>query len=145
MHPTHLLWHAAGQPAYPQTDSGACRICGESSAGLSFDAWVRDTFTNHDALRPGAVICHVCQFAFAQDSALLAERTGKDKPQRMQNYSHIVADGVCPRSHAQHGQSQSGAPRRLRPTALRGRRGSSLRLPQIVPNPDNPVSLRNYA
>src|SRR5690606_766853 len=92
-HPTHILWQAAGAPAYPQNMAGLCRICGEPSAGVSFDGWVRDTFTNHDILLPGDIICHICQFAFDQAQPELTRRTGKDKPQRMQNYSHIVLRG----------------------------------------------------
>lgn len=53
-------------------------------------AWVRDTFTDHDKLQPGAIICHACQFAFAESSDELALLVGKDKPQRMRNYSHFV-------------------------------------------------------
>lgn len=91
---THILYGAATPPSSPQSSTGICRICGaEDAPGIAFDAWVRDTFTNHDQLRPGDVICEVCQFSFAQSSEFLAARVGKDKPQRMQNYSHIVLRG----------------------------------------------------
>lgn len=93
MHATHILYQAAQPPKGEVSHTGTCRICGEQAQGVPFAAWVRDTFTNHDQLRPGDIICHICQFAFVQDSSLLQERTGKDKPQRMQNYSHIVLRG----------------------------------------------------
>jgi len=94
MHATHILYQAAKPPAIPAPDRGACRICGDvDTTGTRFDKWVADTFTNHDQLRPGEIICHICQFAFAQGSELLAAKTGKDKPQKMQNYSHIVLHG----------------------------------------------------
>lgn len=93
MNATRILYQAAGSPPATLTHHGACRMCGGDGDGIAFDAWVRDTFTNHDQLLPGDIICGPCQFAFAQDSRLLQERTGKDKPQRMQNYSHVVLRG----------------------------------------------------
>lgn len=93
MHATHILWHAAGQPQYPAGTPGLCRVCGEQSRGVSFAAWVADTFTNYDGIGPGDILCHICQFAFAQRDPELTRRTGKDKLQRMQNYSHIVCNG----------------------------------------------------
>lgn len=77
MHATHILWHAAGQPEYPQEQPGICRICGEQSAGVAFHAWVRDTFTNHDDLQPGDIICSECLFLFDQGSILLAKKVEK--------------------------------------------------------------------
>jgi hypothetical protein len=67
-----------------------CRICGQPGEGQSFQKWVRDTFTNWDLLHPGEIICEACAFWFEQRSAELQARMGKDKPQRMQNYSHFV-------------------------------------------------------
>jgi hypothetical protein len=72
--------------------TGTCRICGQDGTGMPFGEWVRDTFTDHDKLRPGEIICHACQFLFAEASELLAQRVGKDKPQRMRNYSHLVVN-----------------------------------------------------
>lgn len=95
MHATHILYNAAQPPTKEQSQQGDCRICGAHDVmGLPFLKWVPDTFTNHDQLRPGDIICGVCQFAFAQGSEFLAQRAGKDKPQKMQNYSHIVCGGV---------------------------------------------------
>lgn len=73
--------------------AGICRICGSVGTGQSFDDWVRDTFTNYDLLHPGEIICEDCQFWFVQKSVDLQQRMGKDKPQKMQNYSHFVIGG----------------------------------------------------
>lgn len=93
MHATHILYHAATPPPMPYSHTGVCRICGDTEQGIPFAKWVADTFTNHDQLLPGDIICAICQFAFAQGSDHLAARAGKDKPQKMQNYSHIVLHG----------------------------------------------------
>jgi hypothetical protein len=61
--------------------------------GLSFDGWVKDTFTDHDKLKPGEIICSDCGFWFEEQSQELAVITGKDKPQKMRNYSHFVIAG----------------------------------------------------
>ena len=95
----HLLYYAAGAPSYPADTHGMCRICGEDTHGVQFSAWVRDTFTNHDKLRPGTILCPACQFLFDESSTLLQAQTGRDKPQRMRTYSHLVHDGVW---HALH-------------------------------------------
>lgn len=70
-----------------------CAICGNDSQGTPFDDWVRDTFTNFDRLQPGEIICDDCKFWFEQKSEELQLRMGKDKPQKMQNYSHFIVDG----------------------------------------------------
>ena len=70
-----------------------CRICGQPGEGQPFTDWVRDTFTNHDALYPGSIICDACAFWFDQRSERLMQLMGKDKPQKMQNYCHFVVDG----------------------------------------------------
>lgn len=90
---TGLIHRVAGSPARPGSSTGVCRACGAEGIGLPFCDWVRDTFNDHDKLRPGAIICHACLFCFEEASTLLAERTGKDKPQRMRNYSHFVING----------------------------------------------------
>jgi len=88
-----ILWNAAGQPGSDGGEKGICRICGQNGIGLPFSAWVRDTFTDWDKILPGEIICHACQFIFAESSEILAARVGKDKPQRMRNYSHFVVGG----------------------------------------------------
>lgn len=70
-----------------------CRICGQPGSGIDFDKWVRPTFTNWDLLHPGNIICDSCLFWFDQRSTELQVRMGKDKPQRMQNYSHFIVAG----------------------------------------------------
>ena len=99
------LWTIAGKPAMPGNGVGRCRVCGLDSVGLSFDDWVRPTFTDHDKLQPGDIICYACQFLFVESSELLRQKTGKDKPQRMRNYSHIVkADEWHPLSKGEKAQ-----------------------------------------
>ena len=73
--------------------TGTCRICGLETEGLLFNDWVRKTFTNFDQLVEGTIICHDCLFWFDESSAELAAKMGKDKPQRMRNYSHFVVGG----------------------------------------------------
>lgn len=90
---THILWKAAGRPGGDGCQNGVCRVCGQTGVGLSFTDWVRDTFTDLDKVVPGEIICHACQFAFSEASDLLALRVGKDRPQRMRNYSHFVVRG----------------------------------------------------
>jgi len=90
---TRILWQAADNPIGEGEINGACRVCGQQGAGLPFGDWVRPTFTDWDKLLPGDILCHACQFSFAERSELLAERVGKDKLQRMRNYSHFVVDG----------------------------------------------------
>jgi len=72
---------------------GTCCVCGADGIGLPFRDWVRDTFTDWDKLQAGNIICQACQFAFCETSELLAARVGKDRPQRMRNYSHFVVSG----------------------------------------------------
>lgn len=91
---SHLLYIAAGSPVYPANAPGMCRVCGTEASGVRFSAWVRDTFTDHDKLKPGEIICQACQFSFAEASELLAQRVGKENPQRMRNYSHFVVAGA---------------------------------------------------
>jgi hypothetical protein len=97
---TQILHAAAGAPDYPATHAGDCRLCGaRSTTGIPFAAWVKPTFTNFDMLRPGELICTACQFSVDDNSTLLQARMGKDKPQRMRNYSHFVVDGAWQPMH----------------------------------------------
>lgn len=89
-----IIYHAAGAPPMAGGTSGACRMCGQIDTGIDFAGWVKDTFTDHDKLYPGTILCHACQFCTAEASELLQSLTGKDKPQRMRNYSHFVVDGI---------------------------------------------------
>lgn len=74
-------------------DHGICRFCGADSAGITFNTWVKPTFTDWDKLLPGQIACASCLFWFDEASAELAAATGKDKPQRMRNYSHFIVNG----------------------------------------------------
>lgn len=68
-------------------------MCGGEGTGLAFETWVRATFTDHDKLLPGEIICQACQFCCDESSSLLQNLAQKDKPQRMRNYSHFVVEG----------------------------------------------------
>lgn len=71
-----------------------CRICGRERGGIAFDGWVRRTFMDWDKLQPGNIICDDCLFWFDESSEELAELVGKEKPQRMRNYSHFIVNGT---------------------------------------------------
>ncbi len=71
-----------------------CRICAADDVnGIDFHKWVRPTFTDHDKLVDGNIICDKCLFWFDESSTDLASRLGKESPQRMRNYSHFVVNG----------------------------------------------------
>ena len=91
---TYIIYQAAGEPAMDGAQQGACRLCGATDLGAPFAAWVKDTFTDWDKLKAGTIICHACQFCTAEAAPGLMARVGKDKPQKMRNYSHFVLDGV---------------------------------------------------
>jgi len=73
--------------------NGVCRFCGQQSNGDDFQVWVKPTFTDHDKLLPGDIVCDDCLFWFEEKSAELATKVSKDKPQRMRNYSHFIIGG----------------------------------------------------
>jgi hypothetical protein len=41
-------------------------------------------------LYPGTIICHACLFCADDRNSVLTMLTGRTKPQRMRNYSHVV-------------------------------------------------------
>lgn len=88
-----LIYRAAGSPPQPGETAGVCCTCGAPGVGLPFGRWVRDTFNDHDKLRPGEIVCHPCLFCFEEASPVLTALLGRDKLQRMRNYSHFVVDG----------------------------------------------------
>lgn len=90
---SHAIYAAAGMPPMDGTTSGTCRLCGADGVGVAFGVWVKDTFTDHDKLKPGAVVCHACLFCASEATPGLAQRVGKDKAQKFRNYSHIVDRG----------------------------------------------------
>jgi hypothetical protein len=59
----------------------------------SFDDWVKESFTDWDKLLPGDSICSDCLFWFDESSETLMQRVGKDRPQKMRNYSHFIVNG----------------------------------------------------
>lgn len=73
--------------------NGQCRFCGQNSEGVAFDDWAKPTFTDFDKLQGGEIVCNACLFFFDEASQELAERMGKEKPQRMRNYSHFIVNG----------------------------------------------------
>lgn len=72
---------------------GKCRFCGQASEGVAFEKWVKPKFTDFDKLQGGEIACNACLFFFDEASVELAERMGKEKPQRMRNYSHFIVNG----------------------------------------------------
>lgn len=91
--PTFLLWQAAGSPSQEGDTNGICRICGVSATGLPIDSWIKDTFTDHDKLVSGEIVCHACLFCFCEQSVEIQKRTKKEKTPRFRNYSHFVLNG----------------------------------------------------
>lgn len=60
---------------------------------------------DHDKLHPGEIVCHACLFCFDDRNQNLTTITGKNKPQRMRNYSHfIVNDKWYPLSKGEKGK-----------------------------------------
>ena len=91
MTPSDAVYRSAGAPAYQGDANGTCRLCGAADAiGEPWGVWVKETFTGHDQLWPGAIVCRACLFCADDRNAALTVRTGREKPQRMRNYSHIV-------------------------------------------------------
>jgi hypothetical protein len=88
---THLIADIAGVEITGVP--GRCRACGQISAGEVFASWVRPTFTDHDKLFPGEIICARCLFCFDDHNQALAQRVGKQESQRFRNYSHFVLRG----------------------------------------------------
>lgn len=90
---TGLIFASAGSPdGYGEPMTGACRLCGaEADRGMPWERWVKDTFVDHDKLQPGTMICAACLFCVDDHNVTLQQMTGRDKLQRMRNYSHIVA------------------------------------------------------
>lgn len=93
MRATSLIYMSAGSPPLDSPVTGICRACGEERIGQKFSAWVKPTFTDHDKLQRGDIVCAACLFCFDDQRTDLAVRVGKDKPQRMRNYSHFVQCG----------------------------------------------------
>src|SRR5690606_32716206 len=95
---SHAIFKAAGEPTgftgESLSETGCCRLCGAGGAGVSFTDWVRPTFTDHDLLLPGEIVCKACLFCFQERTEWLMRRVGRDKPQRFRTYSHFVHQGT---------------------------------------------------
>lgn len=88
------IYADAGCPPMEGEQIGVCVTCGcADTVGLLFADWVRPTFTDHDKLHDGSIVCHACQFSFTDRNLELARRLGKPGVQRMRNYSHFILGG----------------------------------------------------
>lgn len=90
---SELIFAAAGYAATSAL-AGQCRTCGAQSTGEPFAKWVKDSFTDHDKLFPGTIVCDACLFTFSDQNTDIQARLGKEKPQKSRNYSHFVARGA---------------------------------------------------
>lgn len=82
--------YASTGAAINGTVPGRCRLCGEEGRGRASIDWLKPTFTDHDKIQPGEIVCAACLFCVDDHSEILQRMTGRDKPQRMRNYSHVV-------------------------------------------------------
>lgn len=87
------IYRAAGEPPVEWSEPGVCRLCGAEDQGQAFGRWVKDTFTNHDLLCPGEIVCRGCLILTENFSAFYQRLLGRDKPQKPWNWSHFVLDG----------------------------------------------------
>ncbi len=74
---TRLIYDAAAWPPTKGDTPGQCRVCGLDGQGELFHKWVRNTFTDHDKLHPGTIICHACAFTMKELSHEMAVKVGK--------------------------------------------------------------------
>lgn len=93
-HPCLLVYEAYGKRPIYGDSHGVCRFLGDERVGLPFSEWVKDTFTDYPALKPGTIVSNEALFTFQEQSEILQTITGKDKPQRFRTYSHFVVGGV---------------------------------------------------
>lgn len=83
-----------GLPPPQEGDLGICRVTGAETYGTDFPAWVakRDKFNDYAILLPGTILSYEALLTFDEQSTLLAQKTGRDKPQRFRTYCHIVTE-----------------------------------------------------
>lgn len=55
------------------TIGGTCRTCGLVGKGIAFARWVKDTFTDHDKLHPGDIVCAACLFGFDDANPIITK------------------------------------------------------------------------
>jgi len=89
-HTCELVYRIGGNNIKYGAQKGFCRITGKESIGISFNEWVKDTFTDHASLFPGTIISNEALFCFDECSDIVMVQSGKEKPQRFRTYSHIV-------------------------------------------------------
>lgn len=96
MNATRLLYDAAGCPSVASIElaNGPCWLCGQplDSQGVPLKVVIKDTFVDYDKARAphGSHFCPACAWSFSEAVSM----EGRDKPQRLRNYSHIVQGGV---------------------------------------------------
>ncbi|PSJ71635.1 hypothetical protein C7N43_38280 [Sphingobacteriales bacterium UPWRP_1] len=93
LHPCQLIYKAAGLIPSQTGEFGICRITGtQNTWGVSASEWLnnKEKFNDHNCLRPGNIISHEALFCFDEQSMLLAQKTGRDKPQRFRTYCHLI-------------------------------------------------------
>lgn len=90
---SQLLYIAAGR-CMAGNAVGSCYLCGGSVYDPSPVAFP-STFMDYDKARcsDSLYLCQACLFSMEERSELLASLVGKDKLQRMRNYSHFVLNG----------------------------------------------------
>ena len=93
LHPCVSIYISGANGIIYGTSKGICRVTGLESEGIKFDSWVKETFNDHDRLFPGTIISNEALFCFEENSTLIQEKTGRDKPQRFRTYSHILKEG----------------------------------------------------
>jgi hypothetical protein len=86
------LFVSAGHMLHGRAN-GSCWLCGGPAYGAIPTAqWVKPSFTDQSSCVGdiAAGVCAACQWATDAKSVELQMHTGKDKPQRMINYSHFA-------------------------------------------------------
>lgn len=99
MNATTMLYRAAASPTLDGVEptQGLCWLCGADLEGLGVPRTVliRDTFMDHDKCTvPAAThVCCGCAWSFSEQIHM----AGREKLQRLRNYSHFVIDGkwIC--------------------------------------------------
>lgn len=92
MNPCQIIYEASKSNAKYGNTPGVCRLTGVESIGQLFEKWVKDTFTNHDFLKPGTIISNEAAFCFDEKSELIQQKTGREKVQKFRTYCHIVTE-----------------------------------------------------
>jgi hypothetical protein len=90
---SQIVYRAAGHIIDDYEDRH-CHLCaGGLFSPVPSSSILKTTFTNHDKTTGSGLICAACAWTLSEPSPELTTLTGKDKPQRLRNYSHFVVDG----------------------------------------------------